>query len=182
MKKIVESPTHFVAVRQGYLAIGHRPQRRALAGWREREGLTHRWTLLSTHEGYEKIAGSAAAAGLIWEWLPLPNGNPPTASALPAIEASFARCRAALDAGGRIYLLCSTGIHRTGMIGYAFLRYCGLSDREAQALLLELRPITAAEVGSERLHWGKHYFGQGRDLWAWADLTWKAAKTGILKS
>ena len=60
MKKIVESPIHFAAVRQGYLAIGHRPQRKALAGWRERQGLTHLWTLLSTHEGCDKLAESAA--------------------------------------------------------------------------------------------------------------------------
>jgi protein-tyrosine phosphatase len=161
MPQFTEPPIDFIPVRQGHLAIGHRPKRKGLAGWRERQGLTHLWTLLSTHEGYEKIAEATLAAGLIWEWLPLPNGNPPAESELPAIKASFARCRDALDGGGRIYLHCSAGIHRTGMVGYAFLRYCGLNDHAAQEVLRQLRPITAAEVGSERLRWGNHYFAQG---------------------
>lgn len=65
--------------------------------------------------------------------------------------------RAELERGGRVYVHCSAGLHRTGMVANAFLRWHGLSAADALALLTELRPLTAEQVGPERLAWGEQF-------------------------
>lgn len=78
---------------------------------------------------------------------------------MPEIVAVFERMLAELRAGGRVYLHCSAGLHRTGMIANAFLRWLGYPADAAVALLAELRPLTAEKVGAERLRWGEAFAG-----------------------
>ena len=46
---------------------------------------------------------------------------------------------------------CSAGLHRTGYVGYILLRLMGLDESAAFEALKELRPITAEEVGADRI-------------------------------
>ena len=62
-----------------------------------------------------------------------------------------------LQQGHKIYIHCSAGIHRTGMITYGLLRYLGKDTNEAKQLLHQLREVTAAQVGDERLNWGDQF-------------------------
>ncbi|MGH1374118.1 MAG: protein-tyrosine phosphatase family protein [Cellvibrionaceae bacterium] len=143
---------------KGALAIGHRPKLKKLNLFQQ-QGTTHIWTLLSEREGALDIRKASRKAGLEWLWLPLANGKPPEDDLLPEIKTCFDECKAALEQGGFIYLHCSAGIHRTGMISYAFLRYLEFSEEEALAKLGELRTLTQEGVGDDRLAWGNENFG-----------------------
>ncbi|MEM8972703.1 MAG: protein-tyrosine phosphatase family protein [Pseudomonadota bacterium] len=51
----------------------------------------------------------------------------------------------------RVYFHCSAGIHRTGFFVYGLLRLQGMDSAQARAELARLRPVTAEQVGTERL-------------------------------
>ena len=149
---------NFVGVLNGYLAIGHRPKLKVLKEFKA-EGTSHILTLLSEKEGALDIRKASLSNGLIWEWLPLKNAKPPEEEILPIIRESFSLCKKYLEEGAKIYIHCSAGIHRTGMITYSMLRYFGYSDEESQALLLEMRPLTGEGVGKDRVEWANTHFG-----------------------
>lgn len=146
----------------GALALGPRPRLKRLADY-QRQGVTHIWTLLAEHEGAREIERATLKAGLQWLWLPLANGKPPEAALLPTINACFSQCLDDLEKGAVIYLHCSAGIHRTGMVIYAFFRYAGLSRDEALVHLKNMREVThegAFEgAGEQRLAWADQVFG-----------------------
>jgi len=146
-----------VSVDGGSLAIGHRPKLKSLRTLAE-EGFTHVVTLLSDREGAATIGRAAQAAGLGWIWIPLasaaPDDEPDT---LDAVRVAFGEIEQALQSGGKVFLHCSAGIHRTGMITNAFLRYLGYDRQKARTILCSLRELTANEVGEARLEWGEHF-------------------------
>jgi protein-tyrosine phosphatase len=90
-----------------------------------------------------------------------PGARPPAADRDEEIRAAFARMDVELASGGRLYVHCSAGLHRTGMFAFAYLRHRGLSPAEAVALIRELRPLTADELTEERLAWGHKFAGSG---------------------
>ena len=75
----------------------------------------------------------------------------------------FERVIDVLAAGGKIYIHCSAGLHRTGMITHALLRYLGWSRHDAVEKLRELRALTAKEVRAFEVapvvlrRWERHY-------------------------
>jgi protein-tyrosine phosphatase len=133
----------------GHLAIGHKPGRK-LRDQLEAQGCTLVVNLLSDSE-------SSANESERRIRLRLAGAEPPAPERTQEIVAVFERMLAALGEGGRVYLHCSAGLHRTGMIANAFLRWQGLSADDALALVTELRPLTAAQVGAERLRWGASF-------------------------
>src|SRR4051794_32044689 len=67
----------WVPVGRGRLALWHRPRlvsipRLAAAG------CTGVLTLLSEREGAQQIGDPVRRAGMVWFWVPVPNGHPPT--------------------------------------------------------------------------------------------------------
>jgi protein-tyrosine phosphatase len=138
----------------GHFAIGHKPGRK-LREQLERQGCTLVVSLLSekesnAEENQHRIRLTLAGADL------------PSPQRTPEIIATFERMHAALREGGRLYLHCSAGLHRTGMIANAFLRWLGYSAEDALASIAELRPLTAEKVGEERLQWGEGFAGNRR--------------------
>jgi protein-tyrosine phosphatase len=150
-----------VAVGAGAVALTHRPKLKALPALRA-AGVTHLVTLLSGKEGARDIGAAAQAAGLEWVWLELANGQRPDPPAADAAAATLARLAGLVGGGARVAVHCSAGIHRTGMIGYALLRTCGLEPAAAAATLAELRAVTAAGVGGERLEWAEELAAAAR--------------------
>ena len=51
----------------------------------------------------------------------------------------------------RLYFHCSAGIHRTGFFAYLLLRLRGLDRDAALTELAAIRPVTAEQVGDERI-------------------------------
>jgi protein-tyrosine phosphatase len=143
-----------VAVGAGAVALTHRPKLKALPALRA-AGVTHLVTLLSRKEGAPELGAAARAAGLEWTWLELPNGQPPQGPLRDAATGTLAALARLVGAGAHVAIHCSAGIHRTGMIGYALLRTCGLDPVTAAVTLAELRPVTAAGVGADRLEWAE---------------------------
>lgn len=133
------------------LFIGPRPGKKSLPGLADMR-FTHCCTLLSEREDARGIAKICKKLECEWVWLPLEGGK------LEVLEGS--------DIGGllrklaeairevaepRIYLHCSAGIHRTGFFAYVLLRVSGLDADAARAKLAEIRPVTAEQVGEDRL-------------------------------
>jgi hypothetical protein len=58
-----------------------------------------------------------------------------------------------LDAGRAILIHCSAGIHRTGMIAYALLRWRGHSEDVALAVIAKMRLHTRDGVQRKQLDW-----------------------------
>lgn len=150
------TPIDWVPVLDGQLAIGHRPKFNAIKNMRNL-GATHILTLLSESEGAQEIGDEARRAGLGWLWLPMQSGDPPADERLGEIRELFANLRTALTQHAHIYIHCSAGIHRTGMITYALLRFLQFTDGAALSTLLQLRQVTADGVGDERKHWGEQF-------------------------
>jgi hypothetical protein len=146
----------FVGIRLGALAIGHRPPLRALKHMRQ-AGVTHIVTILSDRERPQPIAEAARNAGLEWIWIQLGSTKNLPARARPEIAAALRSLASVLEGGGRIYLHCSAGIHRTGMIAAALLFQLGRSDDEVSEMLARLRPVTAKGLGSERFDWARSF-------------------------
>jgi protein-tyrosine phosphatase len=133
----------------GHLAIGHKPGKK-LRAQLDAQGCTLVVSLLSESE-------SNASESEHRLRLPLPGADPPGPERTAEIIAAFERMLAALREAGRVYLHCSAGLHRTGMIANAFLRWQGFSAEDALASITELRPLTAQQVGAERLRWGEGF-------------------------
>jgi len=147
-----------VSVGGGALALMHRPRLKSLPALRA-FGVTHIVTLLAEREGARQIGDVAVAAGLTWIWIPLDSGDVPSAARTAELRAALARLACAITGGSWIVVHCSAGIHRTGMFGYALLRQLGLTVGQARAKLAELREVTAASVGDDRLAWGDSLAG-----------------------
>lgn len=147
---------HWIEVGGGHLAIGHRPKIKLIPALHE-QGATHVLTLLSETEGAAAIGHAVQRAGMAWLWFPLVSAVPPGPEKLDEVRRLFDRLRAALSAGGKIFVHCSAGIHRTGMISYGLLRSVGLPQSEALSKLRSLRAVTGEGVGAERLAWGDQF-------------------------
>lgn len=135
------------------MTLRGRPSMRALPGLRA-DGCTHILTLLSEREGARELGDACTAAGLGWFWLALPNGSPPPADVRARHEAAFPQIWSAIDAGGGVLIHCAAGIHRTGMVTYAMLRWRGFDRDAALSWLEQLRLHTRQGVVEKHLHWG----------------------------
>lgn len=144
-----------VPVLQGRISIGHRPKFKVIP-FLKREGITHVLTLLSRREGAEKIGESVRKSELEWIWHPMENATPPSSDQYEGYMKLFKKLQRILESRGSIYIHCSAGIHRTGMIVFAFLLYLGYSELEAKEALVKLREVTHENIGVERLEWGKY--------------------------
>ena len=138
--------------------IGHRPRLRWLRSMPD-AGFTHIATVLSESEGPHAIGAAAHNAGLGWMWIPIGSTKNLPSRSKPEIMTALRALAAILDAGGRIYLHCSAGIHRTGMIAAALLFHLGHDEGAVREALETLRPITMEAVGEERLAWARSFAG-----------------------
>jgi protein-tyrosine phosphatase len=136
-------------LRGGHLAIGHKPGR-ALRDALAQGGCTRRLSLLGDHESDAEESDALLR-------LPLPSADPPGAHRSAEVRACFERLLALLERGEKIYIHCSAGLHRTGMVTHAFLRWLGHSREEALALMRELREATADAATEPRLAWGDQF-------------------------
>ena len=138
----------------GAVSIGHKPGGKISYKTLQNNGITTILTLLNQNEGALLIGKDAKKAGLNWIWFPFSASNPLQGEDLKKAWDLYAQLKKELEAGGKIYIHCSAGIHRTGMIAYGLLRFLGYDTAVSTEILLKLRPVTAVQVGEERLKWG----------------------------
>ena len=146
-------PADWVEIEKGFLAIGHRPSAKLVSDLKL-QNTTHLLTLLSENEGSRDIKILCDKSGMGWLWFPMQSAGFPVEDRHQELVNMFKQMNSILHNGGKIYIHCSAGIHRTGMITFAFLRFIGLSKEEAETKLAELRPTTSEGVGEDRMEWG----------------------------
>ncbi len=153
MERPVNFTCHWVAIGNGRLTLWHRPGARAVAAMKS-FGCDCVLTLQAAREHADLIGQWVAEAGLEWLWLPLENGKPPQAEAAASILAALPRLSQMLDDGRSILIHCAAGIHRTGMVAYALLRWRGFDEDAALALITQMRTHTGAGVQRKQIDWG----------------------------
>lgn len=155
MSSVAEIP-HFdwVKVASGHLAIGHKPGGKISFEGMKQAGVTAVLTLLQENEGSQQIGQALQRVGIEWFWFPFSAVRP---EGRELTEDIFKRMKASLDQQGKIYIHCSAGIHRTGMVTYAFLRYLGQDPQQAIGNLARMRKLTAEGATTARLHWGDQF-------------------------
>ncbi|NVJ46008.1 MAG: dual specificity protein phosphatase family protein [Cytophagia bacterium] len=156
-------PADWVKFFDGHLAIGHRPSAKLVADLKL-QNTTHLLTLLSESEGSGDIKSLCKKFDLGWLWFPMKSAGSPAQERWQELVDLFKEMESILKDGGKIYVHCSAGIHRTGMITFAFLRFIGLSIEEAETKLTELRPTTSEDVGEDRMEWGSSVLSQLKSL------------------
>ena len=140
----------WVPVRGGHLAVSGRPKARAFPTIAS-EGATHVLTLLAAKEDAPSLGKLVESAGMEWIWFPLENGNPLPKARDAEVASLLGEVKRLLDQNARILIHCSAGIHRTGMIANAILRWTGHDAHVAREKLAQLRTITAEGMGDRRL-------------------------------
>ena len=133
------------------LILGPRPGKKSKLSIKER-GVTNILTLLSDREQPENVRKIAREIGASWHHFAIDGGHFDTLENvdLSALFKLYDEIAQASDAP-IIYLHCSAGIHRTGFVIYALLRYRGLSAEAARAEVATLRLVTPDQVGEDRI-------------------------------
>jgi hypothetical protein len=151
----------WVSVGVGRLALWHRP------GWKriphlKAAGCDHVVTLLSTREEAERVGEAVRGAGMEWTWIPLASGRPPQGRQNTPILEALPRISADLDRGRSVLIHCSAGMHRTGMIAYALLRFRGVERDRSLELIEAARPHTRNALKQGQILWGEDLIASPR--------------------
>ncbi|MFZ4828968.1 MAG: protein-tyrosine phosphatase family protein, partial [Phototrophicaceae bacterium] len=85
----------------------------------------------------------------------LENGHYPTGDAHTLLKQSLGILSNHLDEGENIVIHCAAGIHRTGMLAYAVLRYRGYSAENAMRLIAQMRQHTHDGLQSQHIRWAE---------------------------
>ena len=133
----------------GSLALGHRPGKR-LRKQLTAEGCTLVVSLLSDSESNAVSTPNRLR-------LPLHTAAPPDKSRDNEVTLALQRVRLELLNRGNVFIHCSAGLHRTGMIAYALCRFTGLDRQESISLIKELRELTSTELTESRIAWAERF-------------------------
>lgn len=148
---------NWVKVENGFMAIGHKPGGKISFEGLKEEGTSTVLTLLQNNEGASLIGKRLQSLQINWIWFPFSASKPHDGKALVEVKNSYQELAKLLEAGDKIYIHCSAGIHRTGMITYGLLRFLGKDKTVAFELLRQMREVTANQVGTERLLWADQF-------------------------
>ena len=149
----------FVKVGNGRLALYHRPRIVDFSSLHEM-GCTHLITLLKESEGAERYGDMAGKVGIEWFWLPIPDGKYPEGEVHEQLLDAMPRLSQLLDDGNSLLIHCSAGVHRTGMVAYALLRWRGLSSTQAMNIIHQTRKETVEGMLKKRMRWGDEHARQ----------------------
>lgn len=149
--------TNWVQAGKGFLAIGHKPGGKISFEGLQMNGTTVVLTLLNENEGSATIGIKVQQVNIRWLWFPFSASTSNNEQDIDGVRALLEQLKELLQAGNKIYIHCSAGIHRTGMITMALLQYMGNEKDTAFKILQLLREVTAAQVGEERLSWANQF-------------------------
>ena len=153
----VKLDINWLPLSNGHLAIGHKPGGKLPFDGMKHAGTSAILTLLQENEDAAKIGTGAKNAGIDWIWFPFSASRPHEKERIQEVSDLYAILQQRLNNGEKIYIHCSAGIHRTGMISYGLLRYLGQDTITAKETLRSLREVTAEQVGEERLIWSEQF-------------------------
>ena len=133
------------------LILGPRPGKKSKDRI-QAQGVTDIVTLLSAKEQPDTIRKIATSIDAAWHHFAMDGGHMDSLQQVDLAEL-FRLYDNIVQAQDHpvIYLHCSAGIHRTGFIVYLLLRHRGHSPDAARTEVAALRPVTAEQVGDNRL-------------------------------
>lgn len=155
----LEPDLAWLCLGEGRLGIFHQPGHHSLKNLKT-AGADVIVTLLNEAEGAARIGKMVTGLGMEWIWLPMPDGKPPVGQTQEEIEEAIPGISARLDMGKSILIHCSAGIHRTGMVTLAILRYRGISEADALALLAQMRIHTYNGLRPSHRKWANQFAQQ----------------------
>lgn len=133
------------------LILGPRPGKKSKESIKA-QGVTDIVSLLSPREQPDSIKRIASATGAEWHHFPIDGGHIETLEQVQLSQLFLLHDDIARSGDARVlYLHCSAGLHRTGYAAYLLLRYRSLGPEEAVEELRRLRPVTAEQVGADRI-------------------------------
>ncbi len=151
MTKSIRTAMEIINERNPMIVLGPRPGKKSLKKLQDLN-LTHCVTLLSEREQEPLIAKICIKIPCKWIWLPIEGGNleilrgTDIAALMNTLSEELLN-----EPNPRLYFHCSAGIHRTGFFAYTLLRLMGHEQETALSELENLRSVTAAQVGDERI-------------------------------
>ena len=145
---------NWVEVGQGRLCLRGKPGKKLFENIPSL-GLSRIVTLLSEREGALEFGQLVKDHGVQWTWLPLEDGQYPRGYSHEMLKENLPDISSYLDAGESILIHCAAGIHRTGMLAYAVLRYRGYSIEQAQNMIAEMREHTRNGMHDKHFKWGE---------------------------
>lgn len=143
----------WVAVSSGRLALSHRPKLKDIPKLAQ-QGCQRIVTIQGHNEAPGQIERTARGAGMAWTWIPVGHGKFPEDEADRLMRRGLQELVAAVEAGESVLIHCSAGIHRTGMLAFALLRWFGIPEGEALELIATMRPETREGMRAEQFAWG----------------------------
>jgi protein-tyrosine phosphatase len=153
----------WVSVGAGRLAVSNRPKLKAIAKLAA-QGCRRIVTIQGRNEAAGQIGRVAKDAGIAWTWVEVGHGTYPKDNADRLMRRGLQELVASLEAGESVLVHCSAGIHRTGMLVFAALRWLGVPQAEALDLIATMRPETREGMRDEHVAWGNQIAWEaGRD-------------------
>lgn len=149
----------WVPLLKGQLALTYRPGLGRVAETFGTDPNTVVVTLLSDKEGAQDIGAAVQKLGLYWRHLPilhLFNDVSNVQADVAALRRGLADLSLYLERpSSRVVFHCAAGIHRTGTMGYALARTCGLSKIAAAQLVGKARTKSLEGLTPERRWWAE---------------------------
>lgn len=157
-KSLTDKKSYWIEVGIGFLKIGHIPggKKSSFKSLYD-ENTDTVLTILSEKEGAVSIGENVKSHKMDWLWIKLRDGKRPSYKIKPEILNTFEIIKGKLNNSERIYIHCSAGLHRTGMITNALLVFLGYDSKTSLEIIRKSRPFTAQEVGKDRLAWGMQF-------------------------
>ncbi len=145
-----------IDVDEGKLGLYHRPGRKMFTRLKK-AGIDVVVTLLNETENARQIGNSVQNQGIEWVWIPIPDGSPPEGEVKDQIAEKLPELSSLLDQGKSILIHCSAGIHRTGMVALALLRWRGFSEEQALKLIAQMRMHTYSGMRAHQINWSSQF-------------------------
>ncbi len=153
----------WVPVGPGRVALSHRPKLKDIPTLVE-QGCQRIVTILGSPELPGQIERAARPVGLAWTWVPVGHGKVPEGEDDRLMRQGLQELVRAVEAGESVLIHCSAGMHRTGMMAFALLRWLGTPESEALELINTMRPETRAGMREEHLIWGNRMAAEAGTL------------------
>lgn len=141
-----------VPKRNCQLTVWHKLTSKAIKQLSSQDNCTHIISLLGEKEKPELIEAACKNNNIEWIWVNIQGAKDETLIENASILSDAVdKVLLLLDSPFKILVHCSAGVHRTGTFTYSLLRKAGFSIEEAKELLYDIRPVTARQVGNNRL-------------------------------
>jgi protein-tyrosine phosphatase len=149
----------WVQVRAGRIALSNRPKLKDIADLPE-QGCQRVITIQGRNELPNQVERAVKAAGMAWTWVPIGHGKFPEGEADLVMRRGLQELVESIEAGESVLIHCSAGIHRTGMLTFALLRWLNIPEIEALDMIEAMRSVTRADIRAEHLAWGNQVAAQ----------------------